>query len=131
MGRHMTLDKKRLRQQYNDSKPPMGCFALRCTATDDLFIGWATNLQSAKNSLLFRLSVGSLENVIELQQLYNTHGSEHFNFSVLEELPYDKDDQTKDYKDDLSILTALYLEKFPDAKEIHVWKYPQHSNTSQ
>ncbi|MBI9094861.1 MAG: hypothetical protein JEY71_08275 [Sphaerochaeta sp.] len=57
-----------------------------------------------------------MENVIELQQLYNTYGSEHFSFSVLEGLPYDKDDETKDYKEDLAILTALYLEKIAEAR---------------
>ncbi len=127
----MPIDKKKLKQEYKESKPPMGCFALRCTATDDVFIGSSTNLQHAKNSLLFRLSVGSLENVIELQKLYNKHGIEHFRFSVLEELPYDKHDESRDYKDDLAILTELYLDKYPKAKEIDLWKYPRHSSTNQ
>jgi len=122
----MAIDKKKLRQQYKESKPPMGCFALICDTTSDMFIGWATNLESAKNSLLFRLSIDGLLNESELQQLYNLHGSEHFSFSVLVELSYDKNDETKDYKDDLAILTALYLDKYPEAKEIQVWKYPQH-----
>ncbi len=122
----MAIDKRKLRQEYKESKPPMGCFALLCSATEDLFIGWATNLDSAKNSLLFRLSVGSLQNFQELQDLYDLHGKTQFTFSVLEELSYDEHDETKDYKDDLAVLTALYLEKYPQAKEIQVWKYPQH-----
>lgn len=127
----MAIDKKKLRQEYLESKPPMGCFALRCAATDDMFIGWAENLPSAKNSLLFRLSVGSLLNEPEVQHLYDTHGGENFSFVVLEELAYDKDEQAKDYKDDLGLLASIYLEKYPQAKEIQVWKYPQHSNTNQ
>lgn len=127
----MAIDKKKLRQQYRESKPTMGCFALRCVGTDDLFLGWATDLESAKNSLFFRLSVGSLQNVPELQKLYDQQGLEHFTFSILEELPYDKDDETRDYKEDLAILTALYLDRYPEAKEIQVWKYPPHSNTNQ
>lgn len=122
----MSIDKKRLRQEYNEMRPPMGCFSLRCEATDDVFIGWATNLKNAKNSLLFRLSVGSLLHMPELQQLYTEHGSEKFSFTVLEELHYDKNDETRDYKEDLAILTEIYLEKNPEAKEIQVWKYPQH-----
>ena len=122
----MAIDKKKLRAAYKESKPSMGCFALRCDTTSDLFIGWATNLESAKNSLLFRLSLGSMLNESELQQLYSLQGGEHFSFSVLEELPYDKNDETKDYKEDLAVLTTLYLEKYPEAKEIQVWKYPQH-----
>ncbi len=122
----MKIDKKKLREQYKESKPPMGCFALRCDVTEDLFIGWATNLESAKNSILFRLSIGGLLNEPEVQQLYTLHGGEQFSFSVLEELPYDKHDQSKDYKDDLKVLAAIYLEKYPEAKEIQVWKYPQH-----
>ena len=62
----------------------------------------------------------------ELQQLYTEHGSEKFSFTVLEELHYDKNDETRDYKEDLAILTEIYLEKNPEAKEIQVWKYPQH-----
>lgn len=122
----MAIDKKKLREQYKESKPPMGCFGLLCDATDDMFIGWATNLESAKNSMLFRLSIGGMLNEPFLQQVYTQHGGEHFSFSVLEELAYDKDDETKDYKDDLSVLTEFYLEKYPEAKEIQVWKYPQH-----
>ncbi len=124
----MAIDKKKLRQQYKESNPPMGCFALQCKAHDAMFIGWATNLESAKNSLLFRLSIGGMLNEEKLQRLYTRYGSDQFIFSVLEELPYDEKDETKDYKEDLAILTALYLEKYPEAKEIHVWKYPQHSN---
>ncbi|HKL58854.1 MAG TPA: GIY-YIG nuclease family protein [Sphaerochaeta sp.] len=122
----MAIDKKKLREQYKQSKPPMGCFSLLCDATDTMYIGWATNLESAKNSLLFRLSIGGMLNEPEVQQAYTKYGGEHFSFSVLEELPYDKDDEGKDYKDDLSVLTEFYLEKYPEAKEIQVWKYPQH-----
>ncbi len=121
----MAIDKKRLKQEYKQSKPPMGCFAIRCDRTASLYIGWASNLQSAKNSLLFRLSIGALLHEPELQEAYAQYGSEHFTFTVLEELAYDKDDESKTYQDDLSFLTALYLEKYPEAKEIHVWKYPQ------
>lgn len=122
----MAIDKKKIREQYKQSKPPMGCFSLLCDATDDMFIGWATNLESAKNSMLFRLSIGGMLNEPFLQALFTEHGGETFSFSVLEQLPYDKDDESKDYKDDLAFLTALYLEKYPEAKEIQVWKYPQH-----
>jgi hypothetical protein len=62
----------------------------------------------------------------DLQSLYVLYGADHFSFSVLEELSYDNHDETKDYKDDLAILTALYLDTYPEAKEIQVWKYPQH-----
>lgn len=116
----MKLDKKKLRQQYKESRPPMGCFALRCELSGDLFIGWATNLESAKNSLLFRLSIGGLLNEPELQSLYALHGEEAFSFFILEELLYDKDDESKDYKGDLALLALIYLEKYPQAKEIHV-----------
>ena len=122
----MNLDKKKLRQQYKESKPPMGCFAIKCTATDALFIGWTTNLESAKNSLLFRLSIGGLLNEPALQSLYDLHGGDHFKFLILEELSYDGDDEGRDYQEDLGILTDIYLEKYPEAKEIQVWKYPQH-----
>ncbi|HKL57682.1 MAG TPA: GIY-YIG nuclease family protein [Sphaerochaeta sp.] len=122
----MNIDKKKLRQQYRENKPPMGCFSLLCTTTDEMFIGWAKNLESAKNSLLFRLSIGGMLNEPELQALYNRERGEHFTFSVLEELPYDKNDEAKDYKDDLATLASLYLETYPEAKEIQVWKYPQH-----
>ncbi len=52
--------------------------------------------------------------------MYDKVGGEHFSYSVLEELPYDKDDESKDYKGDLAILTEIYLEKYPEAKRIHV-----------
>ncbi len=122
----MTTDKKKLREQYKESRPLMGCFSLICDATDDMFIGWATDLKSARNSLLFRLSIGSLLHEPEVQQLYTLYGGDSFSFSVLEELFYDKEDTSKDYQKDLEILTELYLEKYPEAKEIQVWKYPRH-----
>ncbi len=122
----MTIDKKMLRDQYKDSKPPMGCFSLTCEATGDMFIGWATDLKSAKNSLLFRLSLGSLLHEPRVQQLHTLYGADAFSFSILEELSHDKGHASNDYQKDLEVLTELYLEKYPDAKEIQVWKYPRH-----
>lgn len=116
----MKLDRKHLKEQYREAKAPMGCFSLQCTATSEMFIGCAKNLETAKNSLLFRLSVGALLNEPDLQRLYGLYGPDQFTFSVLESLAYDEHDESKEYGKDLEALLSLCLETYPKAKEIHI-----------
>lgn len=114
----MKIDKKQLKQQYKERKPPMGCFSLTCLPGGTHYIGCTKNLDAARNSLLFRLNVGALQNYPELQQHYTIFGSEQVVFSVLEELEYKED--VDSYDEELQTLKALYLERYADAKELLV-----------
>jgi hypothetical protein len=114
----MKINKKQLKQQYKESKPPMGCFSLTCLPEGNRYIGSTKNLEAARNSLFFRLSVGALQNYPELQKHYTRFGEEQVTFSVLEALEYKED--VPSYDEELRTLKELYLERYADAKELLV-----------
>jgi hypothetical protein len=114
----MDANRKRLIEEYKQRKTKMGCFALVCNPTKELFIGAARDLSIMENSLLFRLSVGALGQNPYLQTLYAQYGLDAFSFSILEELPYDKENPTKDYKNELNTLKELLIESNAKAKEL-------------
>jgi hypothetical protein len=96
----------------------MGCFCLTCLPDGKRYIGSTPNLAAARNSILFRLSIGALQNYPELQRHYTKFGPSQVSFTVLEELEYKEDVQS--YHDELITLRELYLERFADAKEFLV-----------
>ena len=114
----MKIHKKKLKLQYKVQKTPMGCFSLTCIPDGTRYIGCTKNLEAARNSLLFRLSVGALQNYPELQKHYTQYGEKQVQFSVLEELEYKED--VLSYEEELRTLRELYLERYTDAKELLV-----------
>ncbi len=114
----MKIDKKQLKEQYKESKPPMGCFSLTCLPDGTRYIGSTKNLGAARNSLMFRLSIGALQNYPELQRHYTKFGPSQVPFTVLEELEYKED--VYSYDKELRTLKELYLERYADAKELLV-----------
>jgi len=63
----------------------MGTFAVRCVATDRVWVGASRNLDAEKNGCWFCLRLGShLEK--SLQQEWNSQGESGFEFEILEKL---------------------------------------------
>ncbi|WP_320129302.1 GIY-YIG nuclease family protein [uncultured Sphaerochaeta sp.] len=116
----MKENRKELIAKYKERKPPMGCFALVCKPTGEKFIGSSSDLTIMENSLLFRLSVGSLGQNPYLQEQYKQYGLDAFAFEILEELPYDKENPEKDYRKELKTLKELVLESLKNARELLV-----------
>ncbi len=114
-GRDMKIDKKALRQQYREFKPEMGICMVTCRVTGSRYLKTSNNTQATYNGIWFQLNSGNFVSNRNLLEEWKTHGSENFEFKVLEVLPYDKEDPGKtDYSDELSILLDLWKENLGD-----------------
>ena len=80
--------KKAAIREYKNRKTPRGVFAVRCSATGQLWVGSSLNLDGARNGLWFQLNHGSHRNHA-LQSAWNGHGEPAFHFEVLEQLDDD------------------------------------------
>jgi len=74
--------RKELLAAYKERKPRPGVFAVRCTATGQVWVQAAQNLDTFQNGVLFPLKIGSHPNK-GLQAEWTAHGAEAF---VLEEV---------------------------------------------
>jgi hypothetical protein len=97
-----TDQKKQAIRQYKERKPSIGIYAIRCSATDRLWVGAVRNLDAAKNSAWFALRIGAHREKT-LQDQWTTHGESAFTYEVLESFPDDLSvlaipDQLKDRK---------------------------------
>ncbi len=84
----MTNERKEALRAYKGQATVRGIFSIRCNATGDVWIGSAANLGSARNAAWFLLRYGRQRN-LPLQNAWNTHGEQSFQFSVVEELDAD------------------------------------------
>lgn len=103
-------EKKKLKQQYAQMRPPMGAYQIKCNTTGKCYVGATRNLDNVMNGLSFQLKMGTAR-INALQQDWNLYGEENMVFSVLEQLEYDKDESKIDYTDDLQTLRALWIEQ--------------------
>lgn len=103
--------RKELQEMYKQMKPDMGVFIVRNKQNQKVLLEAAQDLKSRMNRIKFQLGAG-LHPVRELQQEWNELGEDHFEFEVLENLKYDKDDEAKtDYSEELSILKFIWEER--------------------
>jgi hypothetical protein len=82
------LDKSRrkeLLQQYADRAPPNGVFAVRNSATGEVWVGHSRNLDKQKNGLWVRLKGNSCTSR-EMQASWTKHGEAAFSYEILEQL---------------------------------------------
>ena len=112
-----TNRKKELLQAYKDRKSEMGIVSFCCVPTGDNYILGVKDTAAALNGSRFQLEMGTHYNHA-LQQLWNEHGGTNFKISVLEVLPYDKDESKTDYRQDLDLLCACYLDKDAHMKKL-------------
>ncbi len=105
------IDKKALRQQYEERRPDMGILQIRNLQNDRCYLVAAPDLKAAANSHRFRLDLGMHE-CAELQQEYATTGLELFTLDPLDILPYDEAEPSKtDYAPELEALLKLWEDK--------------------
>ena len=82
------MDKSRrkdLVREYKEQKPKPGVFAVRCTTTNEVWVGKVPNLDKKQSGLWFQLQTGGFPNR-EMQAAWNTHGESAFQFEILEEI---------------------------------------------
>jgi hypothetical protein len=71
-------------RQYKERKPEVGVFAVRCSATGEVWVAASRTLASARNPIWMSLRLGSHRNR-DMQEAWKAHGGDSFTFEVLEE----------------------------------------------
>jgi hypothetical protein len=84
-------DRKAAIAAYKERKTPAGVYAIRCAATDQIWVGETPNLEAAENRNWFMLRMGN-HHIRDLQEAWNTQGGAGFTYEVLEELDDDVPD---------------------------------------
>jgi hypothetical protein len=85
---HSNTDRKAAIREFKEREPLRGAFAVRCMATNSVWVGSSSNLDATKNGLWFSLRIGSYP-VKSLQSEWNVHGEPAFQYEVLEKLASD------------------------------------------
>ena len=75
-------------RKFKERKPPLGAFAIRCTASGRVWVGTSRNLNATKNSFWFSLRQGSHPSK-SIQEEWNIHGEPAFQYEILETLDDD------------------------------------------
>ena len=75
-------------RKFKECKPPVGIYAVRCTATGDAWVGMSRNLDAMKNSSWFCLRNG-LHQSKSLQEEWKTRGEAAFEYEILDRLEED------------------------------------------
>jgi hypothetical protein len=82
------MDKRAARKEFKSKKIPKGIFAVRCTASGEVWVGASTHLDSERNSLWYRLRNGLHQNK-PLQAAWTLYGEPAFEYKALETLDDD------------------------------------------
>jgi hypothetical protein len=77
--------RKELMQQYADRGPQTGVFAVRNSATGDVWVGQSRNIDKQQNGLWARLR-GGLCSDRSLQESWKGHGEAAFSYEILEQV---------------------------------------------
>ena len=74
-----TIDRKAAVAAYKERKTFPGIYAVRCSASGQVWVGQAGDITTIKNRVVFALQHGSHTNGI-LQGAWNSHGGDCFTF---------------------------------------------------
>jgi hypothetical protein len=77
--------RKEVIKKFKERKSLLGAFAVRCTATGQVWVGASRNLDATKNGSWFCLRNGSHHDR-SLQQEWNVNGESAFQYEILERL---------------------------------------------
>jgi hypothetical protein len=81
-------DRREALTAYKERKVKAGIYAIRCKATDQVWLGKAPDLATIQNRLWFTLRQGNNPHR-SLQEAWTFHGAGAFAFEVVETLPED------------------------------------------
>ncbi len=74
--------KKEAVRAYKERKPAMGAFAVRCSATGQVWVGQSRTADTHANRLWFSLRLGNCR-AASLQEAWTRHGEGAFSYEVL------------------------------------------------
>ena len=109
--------RKELLESYKFRRPEMCVISYHCKASGDVFLDTSKDITAGFNSTNMKLSANWHPNK-QLQDLWNEHGAESFELSVIETLEYD--DPQKDHAADLEKMIESHLAANSRAKR--VWR---------
>jgi hypothetical protein len=75
-------------RKFKELKPLLGAYAVRCTATGQIWVGISRNLAATKNGCWFTLRSG-IHQEKSLQDVWDARGEEAFEYEVLDTLDGD------------------------------------------
>ena len=101
--------RKELNKEYLERVKPAGIFQVKNTANGKVLLGSSLNLEGPLNRHRFMLKIGSHTNKA-LQKDWDEFGPDKFVFEILEEVKR-KDDPNFNFKDELTLLEMIWLEK--------------------
>ncbi len=78
-------DRRALLRDYKDRDVKAGIYAVRCLATNEVWIGGTPDLATRQSGVWFSLRMGGHSSA-SLQAAWKTHGAAAFGFEVLEVL---------------------------------------------
>lgn len=100
-------------RDYKRAFPSMGIYAVRCTASGEVWLGRSRNVEGTLNRVQFELRQGAPRNV-RLRQTWAQHGVGAFSFEVLDRVKQ-RDDPLFDYEAELDTLLQLWQAELGDA----------------
>ncbi len=80
-----SADRKAAIAAYKERKPVAGIYAVRCTASGQIWVGQAPNLETVRNRIWFTLWLGN-DPQRSLHEEWTVQGAERFSFEELERL---------------------------------------------
>jgi len=105
----MKNDKRRLKQEYIQTKRPFGVFLIRNTTNDKIYVGSGMDIQGIINRHKFALSLGSHQSK-DLQKDWNALGADKFDFEIMDQME-PRDDLGFDARRELQFMEEMWLEK--------------------
>ena len=105
--------KKELIYEWKNRCPEMGVVSFRCKEIGETFLGISKDIKAEYNSNCFKLRAGMHPNQ-RMQELFNRHGEECFEYAVVKVLKYD--DPQEDHTDELLALRDACLAADPQAQ---------------
>jgi hypothetical protein len=82
--------RKELSQAVKEKKPKPGIYAVRCTASGEVWVAKAPDLDRRQSGLWFQLGMGNFPGK-DLQDAWKKHGEAAFVFEVLEAITDDNE----------------------------------------
>lgn len=89
-----TPDRKAATAAYKERKRNAGVFAIRCAASNEIWVGAAPDLGTIQNRIWFTLKHGGSVNAA-LKAAFAAHGEAGLGFEILERLADEDDDYVR------------------------------------
>ena len=105
----MKNDNRRLKQEYMETKRPLGIFLIRNTTNNKVYLGSGLDIQGIINRHKFALSMGGHQSK-ELRKDWNALGADKFEFEIVDQME-PRDEPGFDARRELQFMEEMWLEK--------------------